>query len=355
MDEYVASARSHWGPRFTANGVLAADFERVLDGLESWDDWCSAWSKAARLHEELGLEAYEQGRLRSAGSHFSTASVTYHFAKFVFVRDLEQMRVAHEAAVRCLVAALPHLDRPGERIVIPFDGAAIYGVLRKPAGDGPHPAVILVPGLDSTKEEFKATEDLFLERGLATFSVDGPGQGEAEYDLPIRPDWEVPGRAFVDALVARDDIDADRIGVWGVSLGGYHAPRFVSGDARIKACITLCGPYNFGENWDSLPALTRETFTVRSGAADQEEGRAKALELSMAGRTSLITCPMLIIGGKMDRLIPWQQAQRLHDETTEVSEFLLLENGNHGCANVVAEHRYRAADWMAGKLGAARI
>ncbi len=250
MDEYVASARSHWGPRFTANGVPAADFARVVDGLESWDDWCAAWSAAARIHEDLGIEALEQGRLRSAGAHLSTAAVVYHFAKFVFVRDLVQMRAAHDAAVRCLDAALPHLDPPGERIELPFDGSTIYGILRKPAGQSPHPAVILVPGLDSTKEELRATEDLFLQRGLATFSVDGPGQGEAEYDLPIRADWEVPGRAFVDALVARDDIDADRIGVWGVSLGGYYAPRFASGDERIKACVSLCGPYTFGESWD---------------------------------------------------------------------------------------------------------
>jgi dienelactone hydrolase len=355
MDEYVASARSHWAPRFTANGVLAADFERVLDGLESWDDWCQVWSDAAAIHERLGDDALGDGRLRSAASHYCTASVTYHFAKFVFVRDLAQMRTAHEAAVRCLVAALPHMDRPGERLVIPFENASLYGVLRKPAGDGPHPVVIMVPGLDSTKEEFKATEDLFLERGLATFSVDGPGQGEAEYDLPIRPDWEVPGRAFVDALVARDDIDAERIGVWGVSLGGYYAPRFVSGDDRIKALITLCGPYNFGENWDALPALTRETFTVRSGSADQEEGRAKALTLTMEGRTHRLTCPTLIVGGKKDRLIPWQQAERLHNETSAVSEFLLLENGNHGCANVVAEHRPRSADWMAAQLGLPKV
>ena len=54
MDEYVASARSHWGPRFTANGVPAADFDRVMGGLESWGDWCTAWSDAARAHEASG-------------------------------------------------------------------------------------------------------------------------------------------------------------------------------------------------------------------------------------------------------------------------------------------------------------
>ncbi len=354
MDEYVASARSHWGPRFTANGVPVADFERVLGGLDSWDDWCAAWSESAAGHERLGEEALEQGRTLSAGAHFGTASVEYHFAKFVFVRHPAQMRAAHASAVRCLDAALPYLQPPGERVEIPFDGATIYGILRRPEHLERPPVVVMVPGLDSTKEELRSTEDLFLQRGIATFSVDGPGQGEAEYDLPIRPDWEVPGRAFVDALTERDDVDPDRIGVWGVSLGGYYAPRFASGDERIKACISLCGPYSFGENWDALPALTRETFTVRSGATDQEDGRAKALTLTMDGRTERLECPMLIVAGQKDRLIPWQQAERLHLETVATSEFLLLANGNHGCANVLAEHRYRAADWMAHQLGAER-
>ena len=53
--------------------------------------------------------------------------------------------------------------------------------------------MIMIPGLDSAKEELRSTEELFLARGVATFSVDGPGQGEAEYDLAIRGDWEVPG------------------------------------------------------------------------------------------------------------------------------------------------------------------
>ena len=88
---------------------------------------------------------------------------------------------------------------------------------------GPHPVVILVPGLDSAKEELGATEQLFLDRGLATFAVDGPGQGEAEYDLPIRSDWEVPGSAVIDALEQLPEVDPTRIGAWGVSLGGYYA------------------------------------------------------------------------------------------------------------------------------------
>ena len=71
----------------------------------------------------------------------------------------------------------------------------------------------------------------------------------------------------------------------------------------------------------------------------------------MDGRTASLRCPTLIVAGKKDRLIPWQQAQRLHREV-DGSEFLLLEDGNHGCANVLAAHRYRTADWMAARLKA---
>ena len=186
MDERVAAAVSHWGPRFTANGVSAADFARITAAISGWEEWCRAWTAAGAEHEALGREALAEGRGRSAGAHLAQAAVYHHFAKFLFVDDLDQMRRAHRAAVGCLTDALPHLDPPGRRVEIPFEGSRLVGVLRLPAGPGPHPLVVLIPGLDSAKEEFGPTEALFLQRGLATLSVDGPGQGEAEYDLPIR-------------------------------------------------------------------------------------------------------------------------------------------------------------------------
>jgi 2,6-dihydroxypseudooxynicotine hydrolase len=349
VDDRLASAISHWAPRFTTNGVTAGDFERITTSIDTWSAWCQAWSAVAAEHETLGDEAVGDKRMRSAGAHYARAATYYHFAKFVFVEDLDQMRTAHAAAVRCLKQALPHLDPPGEHVRIPFEGSAMYGVLRLPAGQGPHPAVLMVPGLDSTKEELRSTEELFLERGLATLSIDGPGQGEAEYDLPIRGDWEVPGSAALDWLAARQEIAADRLAVWGVSLGGYYAPRIASGDDRVRACVGLCGPYNFGEVWAGLPELTRETFQVRSGTTSDDAARRAALELGMAGRTARIGCPLLVVVGKRDRLIPWQQGQRLADEVAG-ARLLAIDIGNHGCANVAPMHRYRTADWVAEQL-----
>ncbi len=351
-DERVAMAISHWAPRFTMNGVTAGDFERITSGLQRWEDWCAAWSAVGAEHEELGRTALAAGRHMSAGAHLAQAAVYYHFAKFLFVNDLDQMRAAHMAAVRCLNDALPYLDPPGRRIEIPFDGSRMVGVLRQPAGDGPHPVMIMIPGLDSTKEELRSTEELFLERGIATFSVDGPGQGEAEYDLAIRGDWEVPGAAIIDRLSAEPGLDPGRIGVWGVSLGGYYAPRVASGDDRVRCCVALAGPFIFADNWANRPSLTREAFRVRSKSPDMESAWAVAAQLTLAGRAGKIRCPLLAVMGKLDRLIPWQDAARLVEEASGPSELLLLEQGNHGCANLAPFHRYRTADWVAEQLGA---
>jgi dipeptidyl aminopeptidase/acylaminoacyl peptidase len=350
MDEKLASAISHWGPRFTTNGVTVADFERITAGLDRWSDWCAAWSTAAAEHEQLGRTALADGRDRSAGEHLAMAATYFHFAKFVFVEDYEQMRSAHQKAVRCLDDALPHLDPPGRRVEMPFDGATMVAALRVPATAGPHPAVLLIPGLDSTKEEFRSTEKTFLDRGLATFSVDGPGQGEAEYDLPIRGDWSSPGLVLLDALAAQPEIDADRLAVWGVSLGGYYAPRVAAaaGD-RIRACVALAGPYNFGDCWDQLPQLTRDTFRVRSQVPTDDEARAIASTLDLRGHAGQISAPLLVVTGKLDRLIPWQQAERLAEEAKD-AELLLLDDGNHGCMNVWPQHRPYTADWLARRL-----
>ena len=90
MDELVASAVAHWGPRFTVNGVTRPT-SRGSRRVEHWADWCAAWVAVGEQHEQLGREALAEGRLRSAGEHLAQAAVYYHFAKFVFVEDLDQM------------------------------------------------------------------------------------------------------------------------------------------------------------------------------------------------------------------------------------------------------------------------
>ena len=351
MDERVASAIAHWAPRFTANGVTPADFARVTASIETWPQWCAAWVALGEQHEELGRVALKEGRLRSAGEHLAQAAAYFHFAKFVFVEDLEQMKAAHARAVATYTDALPHLDPPGRRVGIPFEDGTLIAVVRTPYGEGPFPVVLMIPGLDSTKEEVRSTEQTFLDRGLATFSVDGPGQGEAEYDVKIRGDWAPVAEVLYDAIGEQRDLDRSRLGVWGVSLGGYYSVAVTAalGD-RVTAGVALAGPFNFGECWDGLPSLTRDTFRVRSHTADDDAARAVARTLDLSETAGQVTAPMLLVFGKKDRLIPYEQAEKVH-AAVPGSELMMLEEANHGCADYSPWHRPRTADWLATHLG----
>jgi 2,6-dihydroxypseudooxynicotine hydrolase len=115
--------------------------------------------------------------------------------------------------------------------------------------------------------------------------------------------------------------------------------------------VALAGPYNFGDCWDQLPQLTRDTFRVRSQVATDDEARANASTLDLAGLAGDITAPLLVVTGKLDRLIPYQHAERLAGEAKD-AELLLLPDGNHGCMNVWPKHRPYTADWLARHLTA---
>jgi dipeptidyl aminopeptidase/acylaminoacyl peptidase len=349
-DARVRSALSHWAPRFVANGVALTDFEEVVGGTAGWGDWCRAWSAKAAVHEVMGREALDAGKLVSAGEHLQRAGVYYHFGKFLFVHDLAQMKSAHQKAVECRRLALPHLLPPGERVAIPFEGRHLYGILRKPLGISRPPVMVMACGLDSAKEETEAYEAPFLARGIAILVFDGPGQGEAEYDWPIRGNYETAVTAVCDYIETRADLNTSRIGLWGVSLGGYYAPRAAAFEPRIKACVALSGPYDMGANWDRLPELTREAFRVRSHARTDEEGRANAATLSLAGVAERLRCPIYIVAGKLDRVIPWQDAERLAREVRGPVVFSLIEDGNHVANNRGYKWRLQTADWMAEVL-----
>jgi len=349
-DSRVASAISHWAPRFVANGVTLTDFEEVTAGIAAWDDWCRAWSARAEVHEQLGRKALDEQRPLSAGEHLQRAGVYYHFGAFLFVHDLAQMKAAHGKAVACRTTALAHLRPPGERMEIPYQGKRLFGILRKPAGVERPPVLVMAMGLDSTKEETDAYEQPFLARGIATLAFDGPGQGEGQYDFAIRGDYEVAVAAVLDAVEQRRDLDAQRIGLSGFSLGGYYAPRAAAFDKRVKACLALGGPFEWAEAWDGLPELTREAFRVRSHCASQEEARKHAATLSLAGIAARITCPIFIMNGRLDRIVPCAHAERLAREVKGPVELMIIEDGNHVANNRAYRWRPYAADWLARQL-----
>jgi 2,6-dihydroxypseudooxynicotine hydrolase len=334
--------------------VLLADFEEVTASIERWDDWCRAWSARAAMHEALGKESLSKGFKLTAGEHFVRAAIYYHFAKFVFVQDPEQMRAAHIKAVDCYTAALAFMRPPGERVEIPFENRVLHGILRRPEGNK-LPVLIMAPGLDSTKEELHAYEEPFLARGIAVLAVDGPGQGEAEYEIPICGDYERAASAVVDWTAKRKDLDGERIAIWGVSLGGYYAPRAAAHEKRFKACIALSGPFDWAEIWDLLPELTRATFTARSHSKDETEAKRVAATLTLSKAAERITCPLLIVAGRQDRLVPAAHAERLAKSVKGPVELLMVEDGGHNANNRPYRYRSRSADWLSQQFGLPKI
>lgn len=349
-EDKIQVAIQNWLPRFIAQGVEYNDFLRTTARVQSWEDWCREWCQTGDDHVKHAQEA-ERGHCRvTAGEAYIAAALAYHFGKFLFHDHQDEYLAASNKSVNAYACGLRLLDPAAERIEIPFDGATVVGILRTPALSTPQSLVLLLPGLDSCKEEFFYWEDVFLKRGMATFSLDGPGQGESGRRLHIRPDYERAVSAALDALAQREEIDAKRIGVAGVSLGGYYAACAAAYEPRVRAAVEIAGPFDWGDCWTNLNALTRSAFQFHSGARDDSEARANAHKLNFVDAAEKIHQPFLVVHGKLDRLIPWQQAQKIADAVGANAEFVLFENGNHVCNNIPNLYRPLAADWLREKL-----
>jgi dienelactone hydrolase len=339
MDTRVATATEHWGNRFTSNGTDYADVEATLRRIIRWEDWCREWGRTASGYEELAEAAEKDGRTITAAGAWRRAALCWHWGKFVFTDYPDQQRAAHDRVVDCFRRGAAGLGAMPVRV--PYQGIELAAYLRLPRGPRRPPVVIMLPGLDSVKEELQATAEYFLARGLAVLAVDGPGQGETEYLLPIEPAYEKVATAIVDHLRSRDDV-GERIGLYGVSLGGYYAARSAAYEPRLTAAVALAGPYLLSEDWDTKPPQTKRTFQVRSGGADPGL-------LTLVEAAPLITRPLLVVHGGRDTLVPPWHAERL-TEAAPGAELLMYPDGNHGVTNHAYESRSRMADWLAGRL-----
>ncbi len=349
-DALIQSAIDNWAPRFIAQGVDYNDFFRTTARIERWDDWCREWCATGAIHLELATRAEAQAHVLSAGEAFIAAALCYHFGKFLFQDHHDEYLAASRQSIDAYARGLRLLDPSAERIEIPFQPSPLIGILRKPDAQARVPLVLLVPGLDSTKEEFFYWEQVSLKRGLATFTLEGPGQGEPGFHSHIRADYEIPLSAALDVLTRRTDIDASRIGLAGVSLGGYYAVRAMAFESRVKAAVEIGGPWDWSECWSQLPALTRNAFQYHSGARNEMEAIALASNLNLDAAAQRIKQPLLVIHGKLDRLVPWQHAQRIADRVGANAELALFENGNHVCNNIPYVYRPLMADWLKEKL-----
>ena len=357
-DDFVSECFESWAPRFVTNGMDYNDLERIEGQIDSWEEWCPAFRDLGDEHAELGEAAIERGSPESAAGHFKMAALCYHFGSFVWHVDADYRDETHGMAVDAFARAGEHMDPPVQRLEAPTgEGFDVPGNLRVPddAPDGldESPLVFLLPGLDSIKEELSAYDPLFHERGMATIAVDGPAQGETWFNHGMTDRYHEYISAMVDHVldVDPDGVDTSRLGVMGVSLGGYYAPHSAANEPRFSACAGISGPFTVGPISNRRSDLHREQFIWGCKVDDAMEADEITESMSLRGDIENLTAPSLMVTGAHDVIIPPEQTERIATRAPN-GEYVLYPDGNHVCNNVSYKYKPLVADWFRTQLSA---
>jgi 2,6-dihydroxypseudooxynicotine hydrolase len=335
--------------RFLADGVHYRDLIDIRDSMPNFEAWPETWSIWAADYERLAEESLARGAKRTAAADFVRASLYYHYGQNILVDDIKKKRAVHDLKVAAFLRAAPLLDPPLERVEIPFAGVKMAAYLRLPRGVKSPPCVVLMGGLDTTKEDYQSVNDLVVQRGLATLAFDGPGQGETQFEMLWRPDFGEAVRAVFDFLETRPDIDRNRLGLIGRSTGGHYAALAAANDKRVKATAVWGAMYHL-RNLLEIPSHVLECFMFVSGSKTPADARKFFECINLDGHAEKITCPMLVVHGGRDVITPMENATRLMEEAKGEIEKLIWEDSMHCCHDRSHIVRPRIADFMARRL-----
>ena len=249
--------------------------------------------------------------------------------------------------------------------------------------DGPRPALLFHGGFDSTEEElYFAGGAAAARRGYHVLAFAGPGQGSALRDQKVlfRPDWDAVVTPAVDWLLARLDVDPNRIALMGMSLGGLLAPRAAATEHRLAALIAYDGLYSFADSMyrgvgpeimkligdgldtsDTKANALLEEFTSSKAqtfgpifrwgmwvlGADSPAAVLRAVApYTLDGYAPLITCPTLVLDGENDP----GHASKLYEALRCPKTYHLFpaaEGGGEHCQEGVMSRLHQVAfDWL---------
>lgn len=319
-------AAAQW-TRATGAGVDPHEYRRVTESLTSVADWGPSFLRTGHSYLQRADNA---GSSVSAGEYLLMAARWFHLATLAPYAEAARAAAAADHALSRAITVL----EPGARRV---SGEGFTGWLRGPS-DAPG-TVVVVPGLDSAKEEFLDLVSALLARGLAVFAMDGPGQGVLAATSVLRPDYErIVGRV-IDAL------GVARVGIVGLSLGGYFAARAAALEARVAAVATVSGPFRL--DWDELPPPVRDIMSRRTGGA--EAARAFVDQVDLASLAPRIAAPLLVVDGDQD-VIPGVTNGEPLARLAPHGSYLSVPHGDHLLGNARADWLPRLSDHISHAL-----
>jgi len=312
--------------------------------------------KEAEHAEHLADSAKDRGDIINARALFRTASEKYREAQHFVIPATNKSRWEIYAKARiCSRLMFDLLDYPVELVEIPFEGKTIPGVLHLQPGGVKAPAVVFIPGMDNTKENYpNPFDNEFHQRGMHVLSIDGPGQGEAlERGIYVTPDNHVvAASAAFDFLAARDDVDEERIGLSGRSFGSFWSMRAVADDHRYAAVASAvaCYYWDLLTIFDEAPIRFKQVFMAMSGIENEDDFDIMCEGFTLKNHVERITCPVLMCIGEFDPLNPLEDAEKVYDALGCPKEMWVLEDEFHSIHSTKAlcsrPTFHFMADWM---------
>lgn len=265
---------------YPLTGLKPDDVRKALANINSLDrdEWAKAWGEVAIQYMLQARAAEGAGKIKEAHEGYLMAWRLYSFARWPTPNSPGKQK-AYELALDAFTHYASHLDPAPTIVRIPFEGKEIVGWLRLPKGAQAAPLVLTISALDSRKEDNVERGEAFIRRGIATFSFDMPGTGQA----PLRGDVDSE-RMFsrvLDYVATRPELDAKRVVVHGVSWSGYWSAKLgILERARLRGVVVQGGPIHhyFQPEWQTKALGTREylfdLFPARAsvyGAGSLEE------------------------------------------------------------------------------------
>lgn len=331
----------------------------------AWFEACATVADGVRIFAE---KKEREGHRHSAAHAYLRACNYYLFGERFRQPKDERGLTIFRTGVACFQRHARLTDVEIEIVEIPFVDGSLPGYFVKARNPRAKraPCMVFFDGLDHTKETqyMRGVSDA-IKRGISVLVMDGPGTGSAirlrgHY---LRHDYEVAGSACIDFLEQRDDVDAQKIGVMAISLGGYYAARCAAMDPRFAACVCWGAIWDYYATWKKrIDANFKTALSVPGhhimwilGVDTAEQALQKLEPFRLDGVVQKIRCPHLVVHGTHDELIPLADAQSLYaasgsaDKTLRV--FTPEEGGSQHCQRdyltlVVAE----MWDWLEDRL-----